>query len=453
MDPKLRPKNRAEEIALFRSEVIGALVRRELSRGELTESLRTLSQARFRPPGAKRTRTFSTVTLRRWYDAYRKRGLQGLMPTPRRDRGHGRALTAAQRDLICEIRRQNPRASADLILRTLVTDGRLEHRVVSGATLRRLFRERGLDRISLGNQVTRPRRRWQAEHPNALWHGDVCHGPSLHTPAGKKPLRIHALMDDASRYATAIGAYHSEREEDMLDLWLGALRRHGRSDALYLDNGSTYRGNALRLACERLGTTLLHAKPYDAPARGKMERFWRTLRQGCLDFVGTLGSLHDINVRLFAFIDEHYHQAPHGGLMGRTPGEVWGRFQRQRPPDDLDEDTLREALTVRERRRVRKDSTLSIDGIVWELEASFLAGHLVTVGRTLLGDDSLPWVEHEDRRLPLHPVDPIKNARRRRTSPPSQPSPTIPFDPPGALLDRAVGRTPRKRDHEQGDSK
>jgi hypothetical protein len=33
-----------------------------------------------------------------------------------------------------------------------------------------------------------------------------------------------------------------------------------------------------------MGTALVHAKPYDAPARGKIERFWRTLREGCLSF-------------------------------------------------------------------------------------------------------------------------------------------------------------------------
>ena len=88
--------------------------------------------------------------------------------------------------------------------------------------------------------------------------------------------------------------------------------------ALDLDNGSTYRGQTLSLACARMGTALIHAKPYDAPARGKTERFWRTLREGCLDFVGSLTSLHDLNVRLWAWLDEHYHRAPHAGLVGAT---------------------------------------------------------------------------------------------------------------------------------------
>ncbi len=103
----------------------------------------------------------------------------------------------------------------------------------------------------------------------------------------------------------------------MLGIFLRALRRHGAPDALYLDNGATYRGEALRLACERLDITLLHARPGDAPARGKMERFWRTLRQGCLDHLGTMTQLHDV------FLDEHHHRAPHGGLFGKQPAEIW----------------------------------------------------------------------------------------------------------------------------------
>src|SRR3970282_1803695 len=109
-------------------------------------------------------------------------------------------------------------------------------------------------------------------------------------------------------------------------------------------------------ACARVGTGLIHAKPYDAPARGKMERFWRTLREGCLDFLGSLTSLHDLNVRLWAWLDEHYHRAPHAGLVGAPPASVYENTPR--PVDAFDEAMLRKALTIHARRRVRRDSTL-----------------------------------------------------------------------------------------------
>jgi hypothetical protein len=163
----------------------------------------------------------------------------------------------------------------------------------------------------------------------------VCHGTAIVIDARSLPVRIHGILDEASRYVIALEAFHHERESEMLALLVRAVRKHGPADALYLDNGATYRGHALSLACARMGTTLIHAKPYDAPARGKMERFWRTLREGCLDHTGSLGSLHDLNVRLWAFIDQHYHRAPHGGLLGKSPQSVYEASPR--PVDGFDE--------------------------------------------------------------------------------------------------------------------
>jgi putative transposase len=443
----LTPKDHAEAVALFRSEIIGALSRRQLSRGELRAALRELSKLHFRPPGADTTRSFSVATLERWYYAYRAGGIGRLRPQPRSDRGRALALAADQRTLLCDIRREHPSASASLILRTLIADGRLPEATLSPATLRRLFAQEGLDRIGLRDGVGhKTRLRWQAERPGALWHGDVCHGPSIVVGGQSRPMRIHALLDDASRFVVALEAHHTEKETDMLALLVAALRRHGSPDALYLDNGSTYRGEVLRLGCERLGITLIHARPGDAPARGKMERFWRTLREGCLDYVGSVTSLHDVQVRLAAFLDQHYHVAPHASLMGRSPRSVWSAAQSERRPDELTEAKLRDALTVRERRRVRRDTTVSAGGNDWELDQGFLAGRVVTVARSLVGD-AAPWVEHDGKRLALHLVDPVANSRRKRPRRRHDEAPkalVVDFDPPKALLDRAVGRRTKK---------
>lgn len=446
--PTLVPKDHAEEVALFRSQIVGPLTRQLLQRGELSAELSALSHKLFRPPGLERSRSFSIPTLERWYYAYREGGMLALCPKPRSDAGHAHKLSDAQRELLRDIRKEHPTASASLILRTLMDDGRLAKDELKESTLRRFYREQGLDRASvLARTSDRVRLRWQAERPGALWHADVCHGPVLHGGGIPQPVRIHALLDDASRYVVSIRAYSTEQEQDMLHLMVSALRRHGAPDALYLDNGSTYRGDVLRIGCERLGITLLHARPYDAPARGKMERFWRTLRQGCLDFIGELGSLHDLNVRLWAFVDQYYHQATHGALFGRSPAQIYGDAL-DRPCDSLTEQQICQALTVRERRRVRRDSTLSVDGNDYELDDFFLTGKVVTIVRCLVDQGTAqaprPYVEHEGKRLELHPVDPVLNAKRKRARlvPPtiSGSVGNLPFDPPGALLDRALGR-------------
>ncbi len=435
------PRDHAEAVALFRAQIIGALTRRDLDRGELAAALRALAAERYRPPGSTTTRQFGASTLERWFYAYRSGGIAALRPRPRSDRGRARELTPEQRELLLEIRREHPTASAALILRTLVIDGRLPTDAVSTTTVARLYREAGLERGARVDGHTRLR--WQAEHPGALWHGDVCHGPALRIGSTTKPLRIHALLDDASRYIVAIEARHSEREADMLELYLAALRRHGAPDGLYLDNGSTYRGEALRLACERLGVSLIHARAGDAPARGKMERFWRTLRAGCVDHLAGLASLHDVQVRLDAFVADHYHQAPHGGLLGKTPTEAWAAARCRA----VDESTLAAALLQRIRRRVRKDGTVDVAGAAWQLDQGFLAGCTITIEHDLVGAAD-PVALHDEHRYALRPVDPVAASRTRRRRRGEAPRPTVPFDPAGALLDRAAGRTPRHRPEE-----
>lgn len=441
----LKPKTHQEAVAVFRHGLLGALTQAQLERGALRDALARLTEQKFRPPGSKTTKRYSVSTLERWYYAYRKHGLSGLMPRPRSDRGRAQDLTPELRELLLDIRREHPHATVPVILRTLVADGRMEKDATSATTLRRFFKEAGLDRIGLRDgQTGKTRLRWQAERPMALWHGDVCYGTALKVDGKARPLRIHALMDDASRFVVALEAHHTEREVDMLGLFVRALRRHGKPDALYLDNGSTYRGDTLATACARLSISLLHARPYQPESRGKMERFWRTLREGCLDFLGSVTSLHDVNVRLCAFLDAHYHCAPHAGLFGRAPKAVFAAAPRA--PGDFDEASLREALTVRTRRRVRRDTTVRIDGVDYELAQGHLTGRIVTLCQCLVDLAEAPWVEFEDKRYEVHPVDPVKNSKRSRVLRRAEFDEAAPrhsaFDPPKALLDRATGRKP-----------
>jgi transposase len=137
-------------------------------------------------------------TLQRWYYAYKRKGLDGLLPKLRRDRGRGRKLSPELRTLLLDIRREHPSASVPLILRVLQNDGRLVAKQSHVATVRRLFVEHGLSRDKRQSQGPQPiRLRWEASGPNALWHADVCHGPTLQIAGGAFPLRIHALLDDA----------------------------------------------------------------------------------------------------------------------------------------------------------------------------------------------------------------------------------------------------------------
>jgi transposase InsO family protein len=436
MHDDLEPKDHAEAVALFRAQVLGPVLSADLGRRELAAALRKLSTRRYMPPGSKVTRTYGVSTLQRWYYHYRKGGLDGLRPKTRKT-GYALSLDEKQRDLIVEIRRAHPSASVPLILETLEAEGHIEAGSVEPSAVRRLLSSHGLDRRTLARLGKRERRRWQAGRPGQLWHADVCHGPSLVVGKRKVPLRIHALLDDASRFVPVIAARTTEREVEMLEVLVSALREHGKPEGLYLDNGPTYVGEALQVACGRLGIALCHARPYDAPARGKMERFWRTLREGCLDFLGVLSSVHEVQLRLLAFLDAHYHHAPHAGLLGKSPAKVWAL----RTAAPMGETELRDALTVRARRQVRGDGTLSIGGLDWEVEDGWLATHTVVIARTLADVHAPPWIEHEDKRLSLRVVDPQANAqRRRRSHRPRRGVDAVDFDPNRLRVAKVLSR-------------
>lgn len=419
---KLTPKNHGEEVAVFRHGLVGELASAELSHGERTAALRRLSAQRVRPPGSDTTRTYSIPTLERWLYAFKKGGLEALVPDARTDRGRGRDLDPAVRDLLCDIRREHPSVSVTLILRTLRADGRVGPDVTE-CTVRRMFAEKGLARCAtVDADGPKTRLRWQAERPGALCHGDVCHGPTLTLAGRRTPVRVHALLDDASRYVVALRVASDEREETMLSLFAQAIMQHGKFDALYLDNGATYRGHILQLACARLGITLLHARPYDAPARGKMERFWRRMREQALDHIGQVASLADVEQRLRIWLTRYYQASPHAGLLGRAPETVFAEGEKVR----VSEDELRAALTVRVRRRVRRDTTVSVGGVHYEVPLGYLAGQLVTIATSFF-DDEVPVLELGNQRIPLRVTDPTTNAKRRR--PPRRPTPEAPIDP------------------------
>ncbi len=457
MKETVRPKDRAEAIALHRAMIIGALAKAELAHGELAAELRTLSKKRYRRPGDKVSRCYGASTLERWLYNYREGGLDALRPWQRKDAGRGRALTAKQRELLLDIRAEHRNASVPLVLRTLVLANVFEPDTASEQTVRRLYREAGLTRLSrkevYGDTTeARQRLRWQTSHVCALWHGDVCHTLRITDEQGTKTALVHALLDDHSRYIVRLEVRATEQEQEMLEILANAVREHGTPDTLYLDNGPTYSGDVLALVCERIGIHLLHARPRDAQARGKGERLFRTMREQCIDHIHGATSLHDVFVRLLAW-REQYHRTPHSSLMGQTPEQVWRdgiQTTEHQLREPISEQQLRDAYLVRSQRHVRKDSTLSIDGWLYEVDAAWLAGKKVTLVRSYLAPDE-PHLLFEQRRFSLHLADPAKNARRGRKAPKKREvtAPSVHFRPADVALDAMFNRDPSDKDKEE----
>ena len=131
--------------------------------------------------------------------------------------------------------------------------------------------------------------------------------------------------------------------------------------------------------CAKLGIALIHARPYQPAGKGKIERFFRTLRAAVLAHLTAEAteSLDTLNRTLWAWVEGEYHRSPHRGLDGRTPLDQWaleGHDVRYPDPGtDLDDLFLFET-----KRRVMKDRTVSLHGRLYEADAH-LVGQLVTL--------------------------------------------------------------------------
>lgn len=431
-----RQPTRREAISAFRLSIVGDLLVRELDRGELTAELKERAQRRYRPPGSPTTRTYHWKTLQNWLLKARK-GTRRLQPESR-SRGFALALDDEQRQILLDVRRAHRTAAAELILSEAVRNGVVAEGAVSPATLRRLFRAHGLSRDSLNRASRRSnRRRWRARQSGDLWHADVCHVRAS-TPTGThRTWRVHALVDDRSRYIVGLEVHETETEVDLLQVFCTALLQHSAPDVFFVDNGSCYRGDVLAALTQRLGVRLVHAKPYDPEARGLMERLWRTMRQQCTDHLSPIETAGQLANVLWAWVDS-YHRRPHGGLMGKRPRDLYLAETRGKPTKTAS--SIAAALERTERRRVRKDATLSFDGKLFETEG-WLAGKTLQVRRCGLTGAML-GATHDGRPVHVGPCDPVANATRSRPVQAQQQTPSdLPFHPVQGWLEAAREHT------------
>jgi len=120
---------------------------------------------------------------------------------------------------------------------------------------------------------------------------------------------LHATLDDASRLIPHAQFYASQGLDACLDCLRQSIAARGLPVRLYMDNAKIYRGQQLARIAASIGILVVHTPPYQPEGRGKIERYFRSLREqflANLDCKQTL-SLEDLNERLWAWIDNAYH--------------------------------------------------------------------------------------------------------------------------------------------------
>ena len=353
-----------QAIALFRYGVIADLVHLPLGTPGIGDKLRDKASQPYTIPGSERTHV-AAETIRGWIKLYRYGGFDALYPKPRTDRGQPRRLPPEVAERLIALKTDNPTWSVRAVIRA-ARDGGVDHPLAPSTVHRLLSREGLFDKKPPDGA---DRRRFAFRDAGELWMSDVMHGPKVRLGRSRRKTYLIAFIDDATRVVPFAAFATAENIQAFLPTFKNALIRRGLPQRLYVDNGAAYRSRQLVLICAKLGMALVHARPYQPAGKGKIERFFRTLRAGWLNHLDAqaLDSLQTLNRSLWAWIEGEYHNTPHRGIEGRTPLEQWALASAAvRYPDatlDLDEIFLFEA-----RRRVHKDRTVSLNGRLYEVD-------------------------------------------------------------------------------------
>jgi len=267
---------------------------------------------------------------------------------------------------------EDPRRGATQICRLLAAE-ESAWASVSRTTLSRHLRAAGLyqDRSRL-----EPCEKFESEHPNQLWQGDILHGPEVQFGTKLVTAKVVCWLDDHSRYICHIEAFANEQLPVIEAALTKAIAKCGRPRSILVDNGKVYSSKTLMMACSVLGIQKIHSRPYHPQSKGKQERLFRTLRSQLLNEVENLEpiSLDRLNSLLHAWA-EQYHLQEHSEFQDReTPASRYAGVQIDNVPREL----LEEAFLQWTQRRVSKQGVIEFSGNKYCVDAS-LAGSNVVV--------------------------------------------------------------------------
>ena len=361
-----RRAERARRVGLFRYELIQDLMDPALSTRQRGRRARELAAAEHAGPFGE-TVCVSRNTIDRWARRYRAGGFDALVPQPAVV--HPRT-PAEVLDLAAALKRENPERTAAQVRRIL--------RATSGWAPSERTLQRHFERLELRGQApaspggVQVFGRFEASAPNELWTGDALHGPVI---TGRKAY-LFCFIDDHSRAVMAARFGFSEDTVRLAAALRPALAARGVPERIYVDNGSAFVDAWLLRACASLGIRLVHSAPGRPQGRGKIERFFRTVREQFLVELGeraaaSVTGLAELNRLLAAWIDTCYHVTVHS----ETCAEPLARWQAGLPsPLPLPSPAqLAEAFLWSERRKVTKTATVSLHGNTYQVDPA-LAG-------------------------------------------------------------------------------
>ena len=392
------------ELAVFRYGIISPLLHRDEEDGSLENELIKLASKAFLKPDGRRA-TFSPETIRKWLYRYRHGGLPALEDAVKKNLGTHDAVSKEIEERLFLLRKEHPRWTIARILSQLINEKLWDMRTPSRSTL---YRFAGTVNLQRDPHLVRhdPARPFEHQTFGQLWIADFLHGPKIRIKGQKRKTYLHAIIDDATRFVVRAGFSLSEDTEIMLKELMDAIRTHGKPLRFYTDNGACYKSKHLAFVCANLGIHLIHSPPGKPRGRGKVERFFRTVRDGFLE--GDTPPAHTLDGLNLAFKEwlASYHTGIHSSLSASPLQKRLSQESACKPiPETIDIEPL---FRMKRRVKVYLDNTIRLKMRKYEVKDA-LPGHRVDVW-------FMPWdldrIWYGPDMLAAKPVDLHQNAQR-----------------------------------------
>lgn len=349
--------------AYLKMRVLGAI---DMAEGKtIRDRIKAVSQMTFTDEEGH-PRQFTWKTISTWLCRYQKHGVTVMENQPRSDKGKLRKV--APEDILDAIRKVRPKLHGKtptraLLYRLCIEQGLLTRSQVAPNTFSRLVNQFEMLKPDI-DCANKQRLAFAKAHANEMWQADTLFGPHVHLHGSPVPTRLIAFIDDASRVCCHGQFFPAENVDTLIESFRAAFYKRGVPHALYVDNGSIYSSKEILQICARVGCLLHHTPVRDGAAKGKIERFFRTVRDQFLARDLDLSSLEALNGQFTQWVEEQYNAQVHS-ILGMSPldryalDRKWVRFL---PPNEAND----ELFFVEEERHVRADNTFSFKSLRWE---------------------------------------------------------------------------------------
>lgn len=400
------------EIAQFRFALIAPVIQGLFPDASATAYYKRVTASPLTLPDGS-TVTYSYKTLEKWKSLYTIGGLDALMPRVRADKGIPRALNEDAISEIYRIKGEHPRMNATQIHDHLIREAFIPA-TVSVDSVQRFIRHNDLK--SARDPNLRDRKAFEEDAFGKIWQADTCYLPYITEDGRSRRVYCIMIIDDHSRLLVGGQLFYNDNACNFQKVLKDAIATYGIPDKLYVDNGCSYSNEQLSMICVSLGILLLHTKIRDGASKGKVERHFRTLKERWLYTLDmeSVTSLSQFNGMLKDYMRD-YNTTFHRGIDG-VPLERY-RNSKDHPRKPQSRQWLDDCFYNRITRKVRKDSTITIDKVCYDVPMQFISAKVDI--RYLPDDMTSAYILFDDRKFPIRQTDRNDNCHTKRNNLPA----------------------------------